>query len=318
MSVYSTNQVRHLYVVTSEGDVNAPNAAVGTIAVVTDDDKNHLYFEYKGHGGVTRSDLIDLKNVLYTKVTDAEKLNRKLKVVEVTLNGDVNGGAPVGGQDYILKIAIRQFVGMSDDDIYTKFGMVHATSGMNTSDFYKELAISLAKNFSRDTTPLFSFHLKSAAGALTEVTALTTKESLKDQTFNAVVIKEVEQPWTLGIHPSVPVYFDVVSGTIVADSEEVVWGEAKEIDSNVTVNNGKNIADLEYFCMGERGDQYRGIGWPNNIVTKYVADPTKAYHVLDIHYAYVGANESVQKSEKTITLVCDNKDTLTTIAGKFN
>lgn len=55
--------------------------------------------------------------------------------------------------------------------------------------------------------------------------------------------------------------------------------------------------------MGERGDMYRGIGYPNNIPTTYLVDPTVKYNVIDIHYAYVGSNESVQKSEKTITLV---------------
>ena len=80
----------------------------------------------------------------------------------------------------------------------------------------------------------------------------------------------------------------------------------------------KKIADLEYFCMGERGDQYRGIGWPNIIPTKYMVDPTKEYATLDIHYAYVGANESVQKSEKDITIVCADTTVLNGIIGAIN
>ena len=67
--------------------------------------------------------------------------------------------------------------------------------------------------------------------------------------------------------------------------------------------------------MGERGDIYRGVGYPNNIKTTYMVDASKTYSVLDIHYAYVGSNESVQKSEKTITIVCDNKTTLNSIIG---
>ncbi len=65
----------------------------------------------------------------------------------------------------------------------------------------------------------------------------------------------------------------------------------------------RRLQTLSTSAVGERGDQYRKIGWPNNIDTTYLVDPTVKYNVIDIHYAYVGSNESVQKSEKTITLV---------------
>jgi hypothetical protein len=58
--------------------------------------------------------------------------------------------------------------------------------------------------------------------------------------------------------------------------------------------------------MGERGDIYRNVGWPNVIPTKYlVVDETKDYDVLDIHYYYEGAGENPQKSEKDITIVAE-------------
>ena len=66
------------------------------------------------------------------------------------------------------------------------------------------------------------------------------------------------------------------------------------------------LADLEYFCMGARGDHYRMMGYPNVIKTKYLVDPDSKYDTLDIHYAFIDSNESVQKSEKDITLVCVN------------
>jgi hypothetical protein len=68
--------------------------------------------------------------------------------------------------------------------------------------------------------------------------------------------------------------------------------------------------------MGERGDQYKNYGWPNVIPTKYMVDPTDkdGYDVINIHYSYVGSNESVQKSEKDIFIVVPNAahDTVTT------
>lgn len=313
MSVFSTNQARHLYVATALKNPNViATDAAGSIAVKADTNKTHLYFEYMGNGGLTRSDLVDTKNIIYAKATKADKMARELKAVTVTLNND-----PVGGQDYILKIVFRQFASISDEDIYTKFGMVHAVNGMTASDFYKELALSLAKNFSREETELVKFTLTDNDDEAVPVTA-TTKAASLTGTYKALVIDEVEQDWVLGTKPQRPVYFDVLPGLIMVEGDEVIWGEVEDTESEGTVKNGKIIADLEYFCMGERGDQYRGIGWPNVIPTKYMVDPTKEYHTLDIHYAYVGANESVQKSEKDITIVCADLTEMNKIIGAFN
>ena len=303
MSVFSTNQVRQLYVAKAlkTPHVLASDAA-GSIAVKNDTAKNHLYFEYKGADNLMRSDLIDIKNILYAKATDADDMAHELKAVTVTLDSEVNAGAPVAGQDYILRIVFKQYVGMSDEDQYFKYGIVHAYAGMTASDFYKKLALSLAKNFSREIVPLVKFVLTNSDDEAVPVDA-TTKESSLTETYTALVIDEVEQPWRLGIMEQTPVYFEVQPVPVTVNGDERIWGKVEETDPAGTIANGKKIADLEYFCMGERGDIYRGVGFPNNIPTTYLVDPTVKYNVIDIHYAYVGSNESVQKSEKTITLV---------------
>lgn len=316
MATFSVNQVRQLYVATSlkTPHVLASDAA-GSIAVKNDTVKSHLYFEYKGADNLMRSDLIDTKNILYAKATDATAMAHNLKSVTVALDSNVNGGAPVAGQDYILRIAFKQYVGMSDEDQYFKYGMVHAYAGMSASEFYKVLAVSLAKNFSREIVPLIKIEIKTAS-ATTEVTPTTKVADLKD-TYTGVVVTEVEQPWRLGVMAQTPVYFTVQSVPVTVNSDERYWATLTESTSG-SIGNGKTIADLEYFCMGERGDQYRQIGWPNNIPTTYLVDPTKTYCVFDIHYAYVGSNESVQKSEKTITIVCADKAELNKVITAFN
>lgn len=324
MATFSTNQVRQLYVAKAlkTSHVLASDAA-GSIAVKNDTAKNHLYFEYKGADNLMRSDLIDIKNILYAKATDADDMAHELKSVTVTLATDVNGGAPVAGQDYILRIAFRQYVGMSDEDQYFKYGMVHAYAGMDADEFYKVLALSIAKNFSREVVPLIKIEVHSKAtkskGGFDSngymVVTPTTKDNGKSDTTNpyyatdtlvtdidSIRITEVEQPWRLGVMAQTPVYFTVQPVAVMVNGDERIWATVTE-GTNGTIGNGKKIADLEYFCMGERGDIYRGIGFPHNIVTTYLVDPTVKYNVIDIHYAYVGSNESVQKSEKTITLV---------------
>lgn len=302
MATFSTNQVRQLYVAKAlkTSNVLASDAA-GSIVVKSDAAKNHLYFGYKGADNLMRSDLIDIKNILYAKATDADDMAHKLKAVTVTLDSEVNADALVAGQDYVLRIVFKQYVGMSDEDQYFKYGMVHAYAGMTPSDFYKKLALSLAKNFSREAVPLVKFALTNSEDETVPVDA-TTKESSLTETYKALVINEVEQPWRLGVMEQTPVYFEVQPIPITANGDERIWGKVEDTEPAGIIANGKKIADLEYFCMGERGDIYRGVGFPDNIPTTYLVDPAAKYNVIDIHYAYVGSNESVQKSEKTITL----------------
>ena len=68
---------------------------------------------------------------------------------------------------------------MSDADQYFKYGMVHAYTGMSASDFYKKLALSLVKNFSRETTQLLSFTLEDGEGEGTVVDATTKERALQ-------------------------------------------------------------------------------------------------------------------------------------------
>ena len=338
MATFSTNQVRQLYVAKVLKNPVLASDAAGSIAVKNDTAKNHLYFEYKGADNLMRSDLIDIKNILYAKATDADDMAHKLKAVTVTLDSEVNAGAPVAGQDYILRIVFKQYVGMSDEDQYFKYGMVHAYAGMDADEFYKVLALSIAKNFSREVVPLIKVEVHSAGttskgGFDSEgymVVTPTTKDNGKSDTTNpyyatdtlvtdidSIRITEVEQPWRLGVMAQTPVYFTVQPVAVMVNGDERIWATVTE-GTNGTIGNGKEIADLEYFCMGERGDMYRGIGFPNNIVTTYLVDPTKTYYTFDIHYAYVGNNESVQKSEKDITIVCSDKTEFNKIVTAFN
>lgn len=340
MAAFSVNQVRQLYVATS---VKSPSVlatdVAGAIAVKGDTLKNHVYFEYKGADNLMRSDLIDVKNILYAKAVKPDAMAHNMKSVTIALDKNVNGGNPIVGQDYILRIAFRQYVGMSDEDQYFKYGMVHTYTGMTSDAFYKVLAQSIAKNFSREIVPLIKIEVhskntKTKGGFDSKGYMVVTPSTVDNGKTNSsnpyydgtsaivtdidsIRITEVEQPWRLGIMAQTPVYFTVQPTTVTIDGDERIWGTVTE-EVNGTIGNGKTIADLEYFCMGERGDVYRGVGFPNNIVTTYLVDPSKTYYVFDVHYAYIGDNESVQKSEKTITIVCDSKTEFNKVITNFN
>lgn len=308
MAVFSINQVRQLYVAKALKDSTAALTTAGDIVPKADTAKTTLYFQSMSPAGIVASDKIDLKHVLYAKATPSEALAHKLVRYSVTLDADVSA-TPVAGQNYILRLAFRQYIGLSEEDQYFKYGEVIARSGMTTSDFYKKMAISLAKNLENKTesTPLVNIYLNSAAAAAdgtdVPVTATTKESDLNKDDYDKIIIEEAKQPWVLGMMPQAFIPFTPQFLTITVDGEDRLWGVATVVTPKKTVPDGHLIADLEYFCMGARGDIYRGMGYPNIIKTTYLVDPSAVYDVLDIHYFYTGSNESVQKSEKTITLV---------------
>lgn len=332
MAVFSINQVRQLYVAKALKDNTAALATAGDIVPKADTAKTTLYFQSMSPAGIVASDKIDLKHVLYAKATASKDLAHKLVRYSVTLDTDVSA-TPVAGQNYILRLAFRQYIGLSEEDQYFKYGEVIARSGMTASDFYKKMAISLAKNLENKTesTPLVNIYLNSAAADGTDVSAAdgtdvpvtaTTKESdLNKNDYDKIIIEEAGQPWVLGMMPQAFIPFTPQFLTITVDGEDRLWGVATVVTPKKIVPDGHLIADLEYFCMGARGDIYRGMGYPNIIKTTYLVDPSAVYDVLDIHYFYTGSNESVQKSEKTITLVAvddGNHTAMNALIGAIN
>lgn len=322
MAVFSINQVRQLYVAKATPAV--PTTA-GDIVPKADEAKTTLYFQSMSPAGIVASDKIDIKNVISAKATASKNLAHKLVRYSVTLDTDVSA-TPVAGQNYILRLAFRQYIGLSEEDQYFKYGEVIARSGMTTLDFYKKMAISLAKNLENKTesTPLVNIYLgrSSSDEPYVPVTATTKESDLNGSDYDKIIIEEAEQPWVLGMMPQAFIPFTPQFLPITVDGEDRLWGVATVVTTpEKTVSDGHLIADLEYFCMGARGDIYRGMGYPNIIKTTYLVDPSAPYDVLDIHYFHTGSNESVQKSEKTITLVAvDDGDhtVMNTLIGTIN
>ena len=304
MANFTVNQNRQLYVASAySATVNeaSDKGAIGAVKVVDSGLGKELFFSYKGADTVLRSDRIQLKNLDYVKAVKASDMVTPLKKVKITLDSNVNGGNVVAGQDYILNIVLRAFYLDTDNQEYYKFGAVHATSAMvaDKKEFYKAMVASLNANFSREvgasatSNPYLAF---SAGTAGSE---------------DGIYITEKEQGWTLGIEAQRRVNFDVFPQTVFVSNADVIWGTVTDITSAKSaavvgvdaIGNGKKIADLEYFCMGERGDQYRNMGWPNVIKTEYMVDADKQYNTLEIHYAFTDTGVNSYRSEKDITVV---------------
>ena len=306
MFIGSDNQFRNLYVMKTYKGSESALEAVGDATLKVDTAKNAMYLVYKDTEDNLTSDIIDLKNLLYVKSTKAADMARKLNSQSVTLNED-----PISGQDYVLNVEVRNFVALGDDSTHIKFGAVHAVKGMTKSDFYKAMALNLAKNLSREVSPILNVLLtkNDTTDGESEVPVLVNgkmqvlAELKATESYTDIIIDEVEQPWRRGVAQVEPVNFNTTCGTVLVDGDDVIWGTVEKEEGD-PVNNGKQIADMEWFYHGTRGDIYREATYPDNFEFKPLVDETKAYHTLDIHFAYVGPGVEVAKSERTITVVC--------------
>lgn len=296
MAIFNVNQNRQFYVITEV--VTAEPTKEGQIKLGKTADGKQIFFKHFGKGGLTRTDLIDVDKTCYAKVTPKADMQRKLKKATVALSADVNEGKPIVGQDYVLRVQINNFLSPGDASVYIKSNAVHATKAMSedVSLFYQAMVDSLEKNFSREK--------QSAGMNLLEF----------EKTEDGIVITEVaDQPWRLGVLSQEPVNFEAIPTTVRFDGEDVIWGTVEEGEAEGYVGNGRQVADLEYFCMAERGDMFRNMGWPNNIDVKYMVDPSKEYDMLDLHYFFSGDGVQVHKSEKDITFVADTTTVMTAL-----
>lgn len=336
-----TNQVNQLYVakaLKNSSSVVGPKAATvsdpGDLNFIQSKGGDEYYFKYQGADTVLRSDILKKGQVTEVRFTTAEKQRVKLKTYKVTLDSAVNGGVPIVGEDYELKIAISQFQDLAEESVYYKYGFVHATA-IDTADaghFYYAMAKSLYKNFAREITKFFEFYITAKGveypieGAVYDATAdgLIVKTSTGTTTIavsdiDSILIKEVEQDWNLGLMPKTTVNFTIVPDEISYNGDFVKWGVVTDTkDTTRYIKDGYTLADMEYFYMGERGDQYRAFARPQDrIPTKLLVDPTVEYCTVNIHYYFVDSLGGVQKSEKDITLVIPNtlKATAKTLAA---
>ena len=401
MTKLNTNQNRQFYVVkevagfykaaTSEviGSKLTKDSAEGSVFVGVNPD-GAGYIQQVGKGGIVSTGIIE--NISRVKKTAYTAMRRPLKKYKISLDSNVNSGAPIAGQDYIIQFQIKNAFGGGMNDIYLKMGgSVYATTGMNASKFWAAMYKSILLNFKREQNDWFEFDVPQASVTVSNAYTLTAKDGGADgnsleytlsvsgdaesvtvsegtvaivltaaaktvgdlirvldendapisaapagnattsTTLSAVVdatslsggadyitIKEKELSWKLGKMSDDGIDVTFVTPVVESDHVEVQWAKVDDLTpavANVStgefVGNGKKTADMEYFFHGERGDQYRDSIGDNMIDTEYMVDSTKEYDFFDIHFAYQGSCEDIQKSERDITLVVDHTLTQT-------
>ena len=147
MANFSVNEVRQFYVVNrliTGGEVEA----AGDLKIKEGSDGEHLWFEYwspnggaAGVGGAVRTDLIEKGKVAYVKDSHSTMpAQTPFPKKEISLNPDLNGGAPVVGQKYIFRVRFYG-MGVGGNNIqYSKSsGVYTAKVGDTAEDIFEEL-----------------------------------------------------------------------------------------------------------------------------------------------------------------------------------
>ncbi len=292
MSVFNTDQARHFYV-------------TNTVENIVKDGGEFVKIDVGSSFAAASSDIIEKKQVEYINITSQlNKLVRPRKKVTVGIDSNIldSGNVPAGFH-YVLKIIFRQYVSNSDEDRLVKIADVYTKTSITPAQFMAKLKESIDLNLAAE---------ESASG----VTLLTRTVS-----GNTLVLTETYMPWKLGKMSVATLPFEVVAEPVEIDNIEVDWATitpaAVAKDSSDTLAGARKLADLEWFCLGERGDIYRGITWPLNFDPTYQIDATgaTAYSVVDLTYFYMGNNEDIQHSRKTITLACAGVSAATAAAA---
>ena len=158
---------------------------------------------------------------------------------------------------------------------------------------------------------VYKFTSDHAAGAWDSSDVEGTGEIVINETTvaNGFYICEPMPEWELGSFPERLMNISVATNSIYVSSIETRnWLNSYDfVKASVshTIYNTHKVADLEYFAIGEKGNSASLVGYPDNIKPdlKVDASASLGYDIYTIHFAYVGANASNQKSEKDLIIV---------------
>lgn len=352
MNLFTVNQVNQVYVAKDVKTGSSALSSLGDIKLRTAKDGS-FYFEHYGKGGITRSDVIDPKTVTYVNAAAASTMTKTLKSAVIKVNSAALSSSKISpvGEDFILRLAFSNYVGISPEDTqYWKYGVVHSVANMSTDTFYLKLAKSIAINMSRESVDFIKVYVTTDTDDSSDAVEVTATSNISDSStysgsYEGIIVAITTSDWIKGLKQQKPMDFEVQAVPVSVLNtngtyDDLVWADVvynngikyeggsdtpeKSIEStsgNIpwasTYENGKLAADYEYFFHGERGDQYRYMGWPDYVPTDYLVDPAKTYDFVTVHFAYRGPNEDVQRSGKDITILVErtgNEANMSTLA----
>jgi len=318
----TSRQVRHYYVANkfeiAEGftaDKHLDTKGdLGEMKAFVNDSKNHLYFEYRGHGGVTRSDLIPISNIEYINLSKKEDLRVRLvgkKVIFDTTN-------PITSS-YSVNVKVSGIKDLNESDPLQVIAHYNPAA-TNSTKAIAEVALHLAKGAEKtlfNSVEIFvsDSDSETALGTLTKVEANSKIDTIDATQPKAIVIKENKpEPWN-EFNRVRRIMLEVDSFITNGDGPKIINAPFDYTQAENYVGNGILVKDDEYFYLGVRGNLYPSCSTYIG-ASLGVADETQEYDVLDIHYSHIDSGNTSYKSEKDIT-IAGKKAELETLLEKL-
>lgn len=304
----TSRQVRHYYVAnkfeiadgfTADKHLDT-KGDLGEMKAFVNDSKNHLYFEYRGHGGVTRSDLIPISNIEYINLSKKEDLRVRLVGKKIIF--------PIAGLDkdaFSINVKVSGIKNLNESDPLQVIAHFEQ-NGISVEDVVAEVALHLAKGAEKtlfNSVEIFvsDSDSETAVDTLTKVEANSKLTTIKDLHPKAIVIKENKpEPWN-EFNRVRRIMLEVDSFITKGDGPKIINAPFDYTQAENYVGNGILVKDNEYFYLGVRGNLYPSCSTYIG-ASLGVADETQEYDVLDIHYSHIDSGNTSYKSEKDITI----------------
>jgi hypothetical protein len=167
------------------------------------------------------------------------------------------------GKEYLIEVRMTSVGSLSITNHYSIFGQYIVKTSDAAAQVVTGLIASLNKNFSKEqgatltTNPYFAF-----SGSTT------------------LIVTEKEQALELGKDEGRQLVFDIL---VRPDLGVSMAGIVITTPGSPGVATGKQVALMEYFFRGNRGDQFRQQHFPYNwgLASKSQADPTAQYSLIE-------------------------------------
>jgi hypothetical protein len=202
--------------------------------------------------------------------------------------------------EYQVDIRLVNYGSLSVENfkLYHGHTILTQTSGPLTAEAAVDaLVLNLNRNLSKEpgatatTNPLFTF-ARGSSGANSTLT-ITAKA----------------QPLELGKKEGKALEFDVTVRVTKVGDENGTFGivqptVAVTIPASPGVGTGKQVANMEWFYRGNRGDTFRGLNFPYNwpTTTKSFANPSGTYDLIEVLYVETGDGLNQIELDKSLVI----------------
>lgn len=305
MSMHGENQVRNLFVVNTSTNTTIPtvraganlNGAVtqsdGTAAA---DNEDFVLAVKNNRGEMSLSDIIAPSRVKSAKFVD--------NVARVLSSTTISSITAEANKLYQVRVVIKGYGSLSTENEYIKEAFYKSKTGDDAENIVDGLIKSLARNFSREQPQqpgTFTYTLANASTVELPLNYGFAFSKTGTGASAALVITEkidwLTKSYVTGKKTRLSQDFTVDAYFPTEPTTVKVLGNEGQL-------TGYHARNLEEYFLGNRGDSFRGAGYPHNFEQTYDTVLANDYYGIEIEY-YDEGRDDPMKSKKQLTILVD-------------